>query len=351
MRAAVYYNNFDVRVEEVERPVIGDGELLVKIVASGICGSDVMEWYRIKKAPIVLGHEIAGVIEEVGAGVERFKVGERVTVAHHVPCNTCRYCLRGEHSVCDTLRSTNFDPGGFAEYIRVPAINVDRGTFVLPDSMSFEEGTFSEPLGCVLRGLTRSGMAPGKSVLVIGSGMSGLLHIRLARALGASVVMATDISDFRKEAARVSGADLVIDAAEDVPSVVKEFMGGRGADGADIVVLCAPVDSAIAQAFASVDRAGSILLFAPKEPGETYPVDLFDLWKDNITLVNSYASPPADTLAAIELIANKRVEVADLVTDRLPLSEASDAFALASTGGKSIKVIIEPHPCSAQGED
>jgi L-iditol 2-dehydrogenase len=351
LRVAVYYSNADVRVEEVPKPVIGDGELLVKVMASGICGSDVMEWYRIKKAPIVLGHEIAGVIDSVGAGVERFKVGDRVTVAHHVPCNSCRYCLRGEHSVCDTLRSTNFDPGGFAEYVRVPAINVDRGTFVLPDSMSFEEGTFSEPLGCVLRGLTRSGMAPGKSVLVIGSGMSGLLHIRLARALGASVVMATDVSDFRKEAARASGADLVIDAAEDVPSVVKEFMSASNADGADIVVLCAPVDSAIAQAFASVDRAGSILLFAPKEPGETYPVDLFELWKNNITLVNSYASPPADTLAAIELIAHKRVEVADLVTDRLPLSEASAAFALASKGGKSIKVVIEPHPCSAQGED
>ncbi len=340
MKAAVYYNNSDVRVEEVPRPVIGPGEILVKVLSSGICGSDVMEWYRIKKAPIVLGHEIAGIVEEVGAGVERFGVGDRVTVAHHVPCNSCRYCLRGEHSVCDMLRSTNFDPGGFAEYVRVPAVNVDRGTFLLPDSVSFEEATFTEPLGCVLRGLTRSGMAPGRSVLVIGAGMSGLLHIRLAKALGAFAVIATDISEFKKEAARVSGADLVIDATEDVPAAVRGFMGGRGAD---IVVLCAPVDSAIAQALASVDRAGSILLFAPKEPGKTYPVDLFELWKDNITLVNSYASPPGDTLVALELIESKRVVVADLVTDRFALSGASDAFTLASTGVESIKVVIEPH--------
>ena len=264
MKAAVYYNNNDVRLEELPRPVIGPGELLLKIVSSGICGSDVMEWYRIKKAPVVLGHEVAGVIVEVGAGVDKFKVDDRVAVAHHVPCNTCRYCLRGEHSVCDTLRGTNFDPGGFAEYVRVPAINVDRGTFLLPDSVSFEEATFTEPLGCVYRGLLRAGMAAGKSVLVIGAGMSGLLHIRLARALGATVVMATDISEFRKEAALTSGADLVIGATDDVPLAVNKFMGGRGAD---IVVLCAPVDSAIAQAFKSVDRAGSILLFAPKEPG------------------------------------------------------------------------------------
>ena len=139
--------------------------------------------------------------------------------------------------------------------------------FFFQDSVSFEEATFIEPLGCVLRGLTRSGMAPGRSVLVIGAGMSGLLHIRLARALGASRVIATDISEFKKEAARASGADLVIDAKEDVPAVVKEFMGGRGAD---IVVLCAPVDSAIAQAFASVDRGRVDTSLCAKRAGLQY---------------------------------------------------------------------------------
>ena len=133
MRAAVYYSNNDIRIEEMPVPKIGDDELLVRIESSGICGSDVMEWYRIKKAPLVLGHEIAGVVFEAGTRVKRFKPGDRVTVAHHVPCNTCRYCLAGQYSLCDTLRSTNFDPGGFAEFIRVPAINVDRGTFIVPD--------------------------------------------------------------------------------------------------------------------------------------------------------------------------------------------------------------------------
>ncbi|MEO0185669.1 MAG: alcohol dehydrogenase catalytic domain-containing protein, partial [candidate division WOR-3 bacterium] len=152
MRVAVYYNNHDIRIEERPLPEIGDNELLVKVIASGICGSDVMEWYRIKSAPRVLGHEIAGEIVRTGKGIKNFKIGDRVFVSHHVPCNVCRYCAKGYHTVCETLKKTNFDPGGFAEYLRVPEINVKFGTFLLPDKVSYEEGTFIEPLGCVIRG-------------------------------------------------------------------------------------------------------------------------------------------------------------------------------------------------------
>jgi L-iditol 2-dehydrogenase len=143
MRVAMYYNNQDVRIEEIPIPEIDPGEILVKVMASGICGSDVMEWYRIKKAPLVLGHEIAGEIAEVGEGVTRYHVGDRVFVSHHIPCNTCYYCLRGYHTACETLHTTNYDPGGFAEYVRIPQLNVDRGVFPLPDELSFEHGVFS----------------------------------------------------------------------------------------------------------------------------------------------------------------------------------------------------------------
>ncbi|MBN1823885.1 MAG: alcohol dehydrogenase catalytic domain-containing protein, partial [Endomicrobiales bacterium] len=146
MKVAVYYNNKDVRVEERPVPKIGDGEMLVKVMASGICGSDVMEWYRIKKAPLVLGHEIAGDVVETGAGVSKYKVGDRVFVSHHVPCNKCHYCLSGHHTACHTLHTTNYDPGGFSQFIRVPGINLDCGVFVLPVDMSYEEGAFIEPL-------------------------------------------------------------------------------------------------------------------------------------------------------------------------------------------------------------
>src|SRR5512133_2342480 len=140
MRAAVYYNNNDVRLEELPVPAIGPGEALVHIKASGICGSDVLEWYRVPKAPIVLGHEVAGDVVEVGEGVTNVAVGDRVVLSHHVPCNTCRYCLTGNHTACHTLHTTNFDPGGFAEYVRMPALQTDRGVLVLPDDVTYEEG-------------------------------------------------------------------------------------------------------------------------------------------------------------------------------------------------------------------
>jgi L-iditol 2-dehydrogenase len=338
LKAAVYYNNNDVRTEEVERPALEPGEILIKVFASGICGSDVMEWYRIKKAPIVLGHEIAGVVEEVSDGVDLFKVGDRVTAAHHVPCNECRYCKRGAHSVCETLRTTTFYPGGFAEYVRVPEINVRTGVFKIPDSMSFVEGSFSEPLGCVVRAQRVAGFQEGSSVLVIGSGISGILHIKLARALGASHITAVDISEARLELAKNSGADLTLLASEDIKAKLEETKAGL----ADLVVICAGADSAIETGLKCVDRGGSIIFFAPKEPGETYPMPLFDLWKDNITIVNSYASPPEDTLKAIELIGDKKVSVEDMVTHRLPLDEAAEGFRLVARASEALKVIIEP---------
>ncbi len=195
MRVAMYYSNNDIRIEEMPKPKIGRGELLIRVEASGICGSDVMEWYRINRTPLVLGHEIAGTIEELGEGVKIYKKGDRVACAHHVPCGRCHYCLAGHETVCDTLRKTNFDPGGFCEYLRLPKINVDYGVLPLPDSVSFEEATFIEPLACVIRGQRLAGMKPGISILVVGSGIAGLLHIHLARVRGASRVISTDISD------------------------------------------------------------------------------------------------------------------------------------------------------------
>ncbi|MEK7841460.1 MAG: alcohol dehydrogenase catalytic domain-containing protein, partial [Deltaproteobacteria bacterium] len=273
MRVAVYYNNNDVRLEERPVPQIQEGELLVKVIASGICGSDVMEWYRIKKAPLILGHEIAGDIVEVGKGIDKYKKGDRVFVSHHVSCNTCHYCLTGHTSVCDTLRTTNFDPGGFAEYIRVPKINVDRGTFILPQEISYEEGTFIEPLACCLRGLKLSRLKPGQKILVIGSGMSGLLHIQLAKALGAGKITATDVSEYRLNAAKRFGADEAISARDDVPKKLKEVNRGMLAD---LVIICTAAESAIQQGLQSVDRGGTVLFFAPTNPDVKVPIPLWD---------------------------------------------------------------------------
>ena len=340
MRVAMYYNNNDVRLEEMPTPKIGRGELLIKVWASGICGSDVLEWYRIHKAPLVLGHEIAGEIVAVGKGVGRYKEGDRVTAAHHVPCNTCHYCLSGHHTACDTLRQTNFDPGGFAEYIRLPAINVDRGVFLLPDGVSYEEATFTEPLACVLRGQRMAGMKPGCSVLVIGSGIAGLLHVQLARMLGASRVVATDIVGYRLEAARRFGADATIHAEEDVPARLRQENDGRLAD---LVIVCTGATPAITQALKSVERGGTVLFFAPTSPGVTIPISVNDLFfRNDITLTTSYAGSPSDYAAALELIRARSVRVREMITHRLSLAEASLGFQLVANAQDSIKVIIEP---------
>lgn len=340
MRVAMYYNNKDIRVEEMAVPKTGPGELLLRIEASGICGSDVMEWYRIKRAPLVLGHEIAGEVVEVGAGVDRFRKGDRVVASHHVPCNTCRHCLRGHHTVCDTLRRTNFDPGGFSQFVRLPAINVDRGVYLIPDEVSFEEGTFTEPLACVLRAQRISQLRPGDTVLVIGSGIAGLLHIQMARASGAGRVIATDISEARLRAAKAFGADAVIHASKDIVAEVRQVNGGWLADK---VFVCTGARSANLQALESLERGGTLLFFAPTDPDVTLPISVNDLFfRNDITLTTSYAGSPADHVGAMELIRAGRIDVDKMITDRLSLSETGKGFQLVAEAQASIKVIIEP---------
>lgn len=339
MRIAVYYNNKDIRIEEMPEPEIGEKEILVKVIASGICGSDVMEWYRIKKAPRVLGHEIAGEIVETGAAVDRFHVGQRVFVSHHVPCNECRYCEAGYHTVCETLRSTNFDPGGFAEFIRVPEINVRYGVFVLPDGVSYEDGTFVEPLGCVVRGQRIAGIAAGQTVLVIGSGISGLMHIQLARLKGAAKIIATDINEHRLEAAKRFGADVVIHAADDVPRLVKDSNEGRLAD---VVIVCTAVLSAFEQAFESVDCAGTLLLFAPTAPEVRIPLPLHDIYFKSVKIVFSYAAVDQDITEAIELLQSKKFNAKEMITHRYGLTDIKKGFDCVARAEDSIKVIVFP---------
>jgi len=335
----MYYNNKDIRIEDIPRPRIGPNELLVKSMACGICGSDVMEWYRIKEAPRVLGHEMTGEVVEVGENVKDFEVGDRVFVSHHVPCNECRYCLDGLHTVCATLHSTNIDPGGFSEFVRVPEINVKFGTFLLPDETSFEDGTFIEPLGCVIRGQRRANVKLGHTVLVIGSGISGLLHIQLARADGAERVIATDINEHRLNAAKKFGADEVINAQEDVPARTREVNEGRLADR---VIVCTGAVSAIDQALRSVDGGGTILFFAPTDPGIDISLPLNELWMNQITLTTTYAAAPADIKEAIESIRLCKLNVHDMITHRLGLAEVAKGFQLVTDAKESIKVIIDP---------
>jgi L-iditol 2-dehydrogenase len=338
MRVAMYYNNNDIRIEEMPIPKIDDNEILIRVKAAGICGTDVLEWYRIDKAPLVLGHEIAGEIVEVGNKVKNYKIGDRVTASHHVPCNTCYYCLRGHHTVCETLRRTNFIPGGFSEYVKLPSINVDRGVYIIPDEVSFEEATFTEPLACVVRAQKHINIQPGDTILVVGCGVAGLLHIQLARILGACRIIAVDINDYRLNAAIKFGADIAINSKEyskNIRSVNNGYL-------ADIVIVATGAKIAIEEALKSVERGGTILFFAPTDKDVTIPISINDLfWRDDRILTSSYAGDRADHITALELIRAKRINVVDMITHVLPLEKIQLGFQLVAKAQDSLKVIIK----------
>ncbi|HEC87898.1 MAG TPA: alcohol dehydrogenase [Thermoplasmata archaeon] len=339
MKVAMYYNNNDVRIEEMPVPDIGEEEILVKVKASGICGSDVMEWYRLKKAPLVLGHEITGEIVKVGNKVKNFVKGDRVFVSHHVPCDKCRFCLNDQHTLCNTLRSTNFYPGGFSEYIRVPKINVEKGTFFLPDEISYEEGVFIEPLACVVRGLRIAGFDRKKSILIIGSGITGLLHIKLLKAMKAKKIFAVDINEYRMKKAKEFGADLVLHAKDDI---VKKIRDVNNEYLADMVITCTGSPSAVLQAINAVEKGGMILLFAPTQPGIKIPIHVFELWNKGVTVTSTYAGSPKDIKEAIEILKSRKIGVDDMITHRLPIEKTQLGFQIVAKAENSIKVVIEP---------
>ncbi len=326
MKVAVYYSNSDIRIEERPKPAIGDGEILVKMMASGICGTDLMEWYRIKKAPRVLGHEMAGEIVESRS--DRFGIGTRVFVSHHVPCQTCKYCLSGNHTACETLHKGNYEPGGFSEFVGVPKINVEAGTYVLPGNVSFEEGTMIEPLACVVRAQRIVGVAEGQTVLVMGSGVSGLLNIRLAKLKGANVI-ATDISEYRLNKAREFGADEAFDAGE-LPDVK-----------ADRIVMCTGAMPAFEKAFKCMDRKAVMMLFAI--PNKSIQVPNEDFWRNELSMVSSYGAAPADLEESLKLIKEGKVDVKSMITHKLKLEDIQKGFRVAAEARDSLKVIVVPN--------
>lgn len=337
MRVAVYYNNYDIRVEERPVPQIGPGEFLMRVRACGICGSDVLEWYRVPKAPRVLGHEATGEVVEVGEGITTVREGDRVFVSHHVPCGTCRYCRRGHETACETLHTTNYDPGGFSEYVRVPRINVEKGVYRLPDHVSFEEGTLIEPLACVLRGQRMAGVGKEDRVLIIGSGVSGILHIQMAKLNGAEKVVAADITGYKMRKAKEFGADEVLDARGALEDGVKDIMGG-----ADRVIVCAGSQKAAQQAFRCVDRGGSILFFAVPPPDVQVQFPMVDFWRNEITVSTSYGAAPRDLSESLKLISDGKVRVKEMITHRFGLAEAGIGFRMMSEPGDYLKLIVEP---------
>src|SRR4030065_1591240 len=238
MRAAVWYNNRDIRIEEVPLRRPGPREMLVKVISCGICGSDIVEWYRLPRAPLIQGHESGAEGVEAGASVDRFKPGDRVFIAPKVPCGTCSYCREGHFPQCTEVKERL--PGGFAEYILVPEVLVEKGTYLLPGSVSYDQSTFIEPLACVVRSQRLAGLKGRQSVLVLGCGTSGRLPSQLAKTKKCTV-LATDIVERKMAYARSFGADLTISAGGDVPGRLTDYLHKK----ADGVMLCSSAPSGV----------------------------------------------------------------------------------------------------------
>ncbi len=346
MKIAKYYNNKDVREEEMAVPEIGEYELLVKVKASGVCGSDILEYYRFAKMKklgvnsLVLGHEIAGDVVKVGAKVKDYKVNDRVFVSHHVPCFNCHYCELGHQTACNLLHNTNYDPGGFAQYLRVPSINIEKkGVYILDKSVSYDEGVFVEPLGCVCRAQRLANVRKKQTVLVLGSGMSGILHIMLAKVRGAEKVIATDINNYRMAMAKKFGADVVLAANIDIVTELKKINENRLAD---VIIVCAGALSAAKQAIDCAGPGSTIIFFAVPKPGVNIEIPINDYWRNEVTIMTSYGAAPEDLDEAYALIKSKKMKVVELITHRFPLSKAREAFKVVCDAGESMKVILDP---------
>jgi L-iditol 2-dehydrogenase len=342
MKVAVYYSGSDIRLDEKPVPEIGDGEILVKMKACGICGSDLMEWYRIKKAPRILGHEMAGIVVESKS--DSFEIGDRVFVSHHVPCNNCKYCDEGNHTACETLHKGNFDPGGFSEYVRVPKINVDFGTYLLPGNVSIDEGTMIEPLACCVRGQRVIDVKPGHIVLIHGAGVSGLMNIQIAKQHGACVI-ATDVDDYRLALAKRFGADKVVNMINATDGttktdpvnraeIIKKFLDIK----ADRIIMCTGAKQAFDGVWETLDRKGKILLFAIPKDNINIPVESF--WRNEFAIASSYGAAPEDLEKSLDLIASGKVDVEGMITDHFTLDNIQEAWKVAAGGGKTLKVLV-----------
>jgi L-iditol 2-dehydrogenase len=315
--------------------------MLVKVISCGICGSAVVEWYRLPRAPLVQGHEIGAEVVEVGASVSGLRPGDRVFIAPKVPCGTCYYCRQGHFPQCAEVKERL--PGGFAEYILVPEILVEKGTYPLPKSISYDQSTFIEPLACVLRSQRLAGLKKGQSVLVLGCGVSGLLQIQLAKRRGC-VVAATDIVERKLHYARSFGADLIVLAGEDVPARVMDFFQKKP----DMVILCTSALGAVGQAWASVDKGGAVVFFAVPGPEKTVTIPINDFWTKEVRILTSYYCGPPDIQEAISLLSAGKIDVDRLITHRFLLDGIVEGFRLVMSGEEAIKVIIYPHGLPAK---
>jgi L-iditol 2-dehydrogenase len=346
MLAAVYRGVNDVQMETVPVPQIGAGELLVRVHTCGVCGTDLKKIATgSHSAPRIFGHETAGVVAAVGAGVRKFEVGDRVVVFHHIPCRQCYYCLHKTFAQCLTYKkvgcTAGFEPsgGGFAEYVRVMDWIVDQGTVKIPQGVSFEQACFVEPVNTCIKGIEALRLQPGETVLAIGQGPIGIILSVLARKAGATVVT-SDLYPERLKIAKSLEFEHMVDASkDDAVRYVRQRTEGRGADA---VILAVGSNSLIRPAMDAARPGGRVLLFAQTQRGEVV-IDPAAVCVDEKTLVGSYSASVDLQKESVDFVMNREMDMERLISHRFRLEESAQALDLAAHPQPgSMKVVIQP---------
>jgi L-iditol 2-dehydrogenase len=339
MKAAVIKDRSTIQLIDLPIPRFDNNELLVRMRACGVCGTDLEKVRGEQITPPVLGHEVAGEIEEVGKDITQFTRGDRVVVHHHISCRSCFYCKNALETLCEAFPNSNLDPCGFAEFFRVPRTLVAGGTvYRLPDELSFEEGTLVEPTACCIRALRKSGIKPGSSVAVFGTGPVGLLHMQLLKLHGAAPTYGVDILESRRRAAMRLGATSALDPTTE--NIEKTLREGTDDQGVDHAIVATGSTKAFEQACKSVRKGGTVTLFGAPARGASVSLDISNLFLREITFRSSYSTSETEMRIALDLIAHKRIEASQLITHKLPLREVNEAFHLAMDGEKAVKVVV-----------
>ena len=339
MKVARLYSYNNIKIENVPRPEPSDMEAVIRVRASGICSGDVMPWYIEKKAPLVLGHEPAGEIVELGSKVKGFQLGDRVFVHHHAPCMKCVFCKRGDYVQCPEWRKMGISPGAISEYIKVSSNVLENDTLRLPDSVGFDDAVFIEPLACVVKSMRRSRIKEGDTLLVLGLGVMGILHVLVAKHYGATRIIGADMVPYRLKKALELGADEVVDVSSvNLKEQIKDLTDGKGAE---IVIVGPNSVEAMKQGLDLVSPGGTVVFFTPARPDERLTIDPNMLYFHDISIVTSYSCGPDDTREALRLIERGLVSARMLVTHRFTIDETARAYKLVAEARESLKVIIE----------
>lgn len=341
MKASVCYKQNDLRTEDLPIPDISDNEVLIKMLACGLCGTDIQKIRgdSVNK-PAVLGHEVVGEIVKKGQNVDRFELGDRVITAIHVPCFTCHYCNKGHYTICEQFRTNNIDPGGFAQFIRIPELHLKHLTHKVSDSVTDEEATLIEPIACCLHGLKQADIRPNDSVLIMGAGTIGILHAQLAKIKGANKVIISDMSEFKLQTALKVGCDYAINIAE--KNIFEEVNKITHGQSVDVIVIAAGVSSLVSDAINLVRRAGKIIVFSGFDKNKMVNIDASRFFKDEISIIGTYSVTPYEFPEALDLLEKKKLNTQEMITHVFPLDKLSEAIDLSTNPKQSVlKVVIK----------